>query len=388
MVTLPLTFPATFPDTGDGGGTSAITPIAFIGPASRVVTDNQFVSLHTATGVQVYQWSPDDYSTSTWTRNQRDASRCDLVLPPVQGIDPLTDVAPWLHWITVWDGDRDVVLWTGPIQKAVSNKRTGLTLAVKDHAAYLSRTRNPITKRWDAADPAWIAGELWRAMIDQQGLKARPIVRADPEGDRFDFQVLTDAQMLDQTLGDLVNLGLRWSVVSGAPVIGPLSLEPVATLSEDDFIGEGISLVRDGAATYNDVLVRGPDNLARAHVDYYGQNLQTIANVDNMFGVSNVTRAAQAYVRRMGAVQTRLELTPGTTLHPEAPVSIDDLMPSARFVVQAHGIRQLMELTSVEVERVAGSTNVKVTMDVVEEELELSDKHDQPPVTLGRQANH
>lgn len=346
-----------------------------------IVTREQVVSLHTASGSLLYQWEPEGYADCSWGRALRDASRMSLAVPPVEDVDTIPDIVPWLHWMSCWDADRDVLLWTGPVQKVTANRR-GLQLEAKDSGAYLSRLRNPITKRWDATDPAVIAGELWAGLVEQQHLNVRPLVRPDPEGERYDYQVITDDQMLDQTIGDLVNLGLTWTVVSGAPIIGPLSLEPVATLGEDDFLGDGISFVRDGSAIYNDVLVRGPDNLARAKVDFHGQNLQTIANVDSMFGVSNVQRAAQAYVRHTGSVRTTLELGNATSLHPDAPVHIDELMPSARFVIEAQGIRQLMRLTGVEVAR----TDVKVTMEQVEEKLELAKDEAASPVTLGKAA--
>lgn len=358
-----------------------------------VITDEQVISLHTHDGTQLYQFLPEHYSDCTWGRRQRDASSATLTLPPQPGLERLPDIVPWLHWVSIWDGPRDVLLWTGPIQKARAN-RAGLSLDAKDHAAYLARSRNPMTKRWDGIDPAWPAGELWEQMIVLHNLNQHAIVRADPEGQRYDFQVVTDAQMMDQTLKDLVNLGLRWTVVCGAPIIGPVGLDPLATLGEDDFIGDGIDLVRDGAAVYNDVLVRGPDNLARAHSDYFGQNLQTIANLDDMFGVGNVRRAAQEYVRNTGSVRTRLELPSGTVLHPDAPVHIDELMPSTRFVIEAAGIREMVELTGVEVERRAGTASVKVTMDSLPDrdsegnliELDEAQNQNVPKMTLGGQS--
>lgn len=349
-----------------------------------VVTADQGITIHTRRGGTVYQWMPDHYQDAKWTRDQRDASRCDLVLPPIEG-DSLPEIAPWLHHVTVFDVERDVVLWTGPVQKVTDN-RAGLTLACKDHAAYLHRTRDPITKDWDAADPAWVAGELWRAMIDHHGVNSRVIERDDPLGDRFDYSVVSDEQMLDQTIGALVNLGLRWTVVSGAAILGPVTLDPIVTLGADDFLGDGISLVRDGAAVFNDVLVRGADVRHREVVDYYGQSLQTIHNVDDMFGVSNVKRAAQQFVRHTGTVRTRLELSPNTQLHPDAPVSIDQLMPGTRFLIEDRGIAQVMELTAVEIIRRPGAATVSVTMESVEEDIELLKKKagaTTPTQTLG-----
>ncbi|URC18134.1 minor tail protein [Mycobacterium phage Zenteno07] len=350
-----------------------------------VVTDNQIVSLHTASGVQWLDFTPDNYTSCSWGRKQRDASSCDLVLPPGDEAVALYErVAQWRDWLSVYDGDVGTLLWSGPIQQTRRGRR-GLSIQAKDHGAYLMRTRNPITRRWDGADPSAVAGRLWEAMVEAQGLTSRVIINPDPEGDRFDFQVLTDEQMLDQTVRDLVNLGLKWAVVSNTAIIGPLGLEPIATLSEDDFQGDGLEFIRDGSQTFNDVLVRGPDNLARATVDYYGQNLQTIANVDSMFGVSNVSRAAQQYVGHTGKVRTRLELAAGTELSPDAPVSIEELMPSTRFVIEGDGVRQLFELTAVDVDRSSRGASVKVTMESVEEDIELLDTKDQPVMTLGGQ---
>jgi len=362
-----------------------LAPVSVGTPSLPVITDNQVISLHTAKGAQLYQFLPEHYSDSQWTRSLRDISTASLSLPTPPGITTMPDIIDWAHWASIYDGDRGTLLWRGPIQKVSFNPRSGLSLDIKDPAAYLSRTRNPITKRWDAADPATIAVELWQAMLDLHNIDAAPIAKADPEGDRFDFQTVTDAQMLDQTMSELVNLGLRWSIVSGVPLLGPVSLKPIAVLHESDFLGDGINLVRDGSAVVNDVLVRGPDNLDRQHADYYGQNLQAIVNLDSMFGVSNVTRAAQQYLRHTATPRMRLELPSGTVLHPNAPVNIDQLMPSARFIIEAHGIQQLMELTSVTVERHSGSATAAVTMETVEEKIELTNTKQAPNVTLGGQ---
>jgi hypothetical protein len=386
---MPAGFPLSFP-AFDGGVVTPPDPFilpSVLGsrPVDPVVTDRQVISIHTKSGAQLYQYLPEHYSDCTWSRSLRDVSSATLTLPNPPGQNTMPDIIDWAHWATVFDGDRNIILWRGPIQKVTWNPRTGLVLEVKDPAAYLSRTINPITKRWDAVDPAVVAGELFKAMFDLHNIDAAPIVRPDPEGDRFDFQVIRDAQMVDQTLSDLVNLGLKWTMVSGTPIVGPVGLKPVAVLHETDFLGDGVNLVRDGSATYNEVLVRGPDNLARERVDYYGENLQTIANLDSMFGVSNVTRAAQQYLRHTGTVRTRLELPGSTVLHPNAPVNIDQLMPSARFMIEAHGIQQLMELTGVSVERRQGAASVSVTMETVEPELELIDKKQGPQTTLGGQ---
>ncbi|AXN53300.1 minor tail protein [Mycobacterium phage Thonko] len=338
-----------------------------------VVTDDQIISLHSVSGSTVAEYTPDKQVTSMWTRDLSEVSRAELTLPPVIDLDALPEIVPWLHWVSVWDGERNIKLWSGPVQRRAINRR-GLTVSARDGGALLQRTRNPITKRWDAADPAWIAGELWRSMIEQNGLREPPIIREDPDGERFDYRVVKDDQMLDATISDLVNLGLRWSIVSGVPILGPLPHDPVATLTEADFIGDGIELLRDGSTTFNDILVRGPDNLARSHVDLHGLQLEAIVNVDSMFGLSNVERAAYEKARHNASIRDVISLPQGTQLSPDAPVSIDELMPSARFVIEAYGLRQLVELIGVEVTRdQTGGVATAVKMEAVPPKIELDD---------------
>lgn len=350
---------------------------------TEVVTNDQIVSLHTRTGVQLFQFLPSDYTTLSWSRSIRDVSRCGLVAPPDGDVDRFADILPWMHWISVFDGSDNSLLWTGPIQKPRISRR-GLTIEARDSGAYLSRTRNPLTKRWEAADPAVIAAELWDSMIDQKGLGQKPIVRPDPEGERFDFRVVGDAQMLDQTMTDLVQLGLRWSVVNGVPILGPMPLDPVVTLGEDDFEGEsGIELVTDGSATYNDVLVQGPGNLARASTPLFGERLESLVKVDSVSGVSNVQRAANEYVRHTSTFRRALEMPEGVTLHPSAPISIEELIPSTRLIITAYGVRQLFELETVNVSRAAGKSTVSITLEAVNDLPELLDTNLGDPARAG-----
>lgn len=329
-----------------------------------VVSSEQIVSLRTASGKQLYQFLAHDQVSLKWTREQRQVSVCEL---PVSAADPggRLDITPWLHWIDVFDGSGRELLWSGPIQR-VSAGRSQTAISARDMSALMTRTRCPVTKRWDAADPSEIAGELWSAMIALHGLQARPIERVDPRGDRFDFSVVADEELMSEPIDRLVQLGLYWTVVGGVPVLGPAQFKPVAALGENDFVGGDFSIVRDGTESYNDVLLRGGDNLARASVPMGGLQLQTIVNIDNMFGVSNVDRAAKQYVRYTGAVKDTLVVSDGAVLHPDAPIDISQLVPSVRVTVEALGVLQLMELQNV---TVSGTGEVGVTLSAVNDEL-------------------
>ncbi|UJE15681.1 minor tail protein [Gordonia phage Ligma] len=334
-----------------------------------IVGDNQAVSLHSISGVQLAQFGPSEQASLKWTRSLREVSSCELSTAEP---DLLPEVYPWVHWLSVWDLDAPALLWTGPVIKAVAS-RTSLDISARDIGALLARTRNPLTKRWDSADPAEIAREMWRAMISHHGLNTSPVVRLDPEGDPFDFASSADEATLDTVMSDLVGLGLRWSVVAGVPVLGPMPAAPLAALSEADLIGDGITVVRDGSATANDVLLRGGDTVARTTVPLAGLGLQAIVSADSMFGISNVERALRQYARHTAQIRDSLTLPGGVELHPDAPVSIDELVPSARFTIDARGLRTLMELDSVEVSRGSGSSSVSATFTTVTEVPELAE---------------
>lgn len=335
---------------------------------SRVITDQQIVSLHTYTGVQQFQFLGSELIDLTWTRESRETSRCELQVPGSMDYETLPDIVPWLHWVSVWDETGQELYWTGPIQKITAN-RDSMTIAARDMSSLFSRTRCPITKRWDVSDPADIANELVMAMIEHHSLNTAPIVRHDPLGDKFDFAAKADEVMMDQVMDDLVQLGLYWTVVGGVLVLGPMPRKAVVSLSEHDFIGGGMSVVRDGSATYNDVLLRSADNLARAVVPMGGLNLQTIVNIDSMFGVSNTDRAAKQYARHVSVIRDGVSLPDTAVLHPYAPVTVDRLVSSNRFIVDAFGLIVPMELVGIDVTATPDSSSVSVRMIGANDEL-------------------
>ncbi len=350
---------------------------------SPVISQQQLVSIHTVTGTQLYQFLSNQLLDLTWTRESRTDSRCDLTIPATVGFDRMPDIHYWLHWVSVWDDTGQNLYWTGPITQIKGN-RTGLKLSCRDIAALFDRTRCPISKRWDATDPADIANELLAAMIELHGLTTKPRVRRDPFGDKFDYTATGDASMLKTAFDDLTRFGLHWSVVAGQPLLGPMPRTAVASLREDHFSGGGVTVVRDGSKTYNDILLRGADALSRARVPMGGLNLQTIVNVDNAFGVSNVDRAVKQYARYVSKVRDSISMPDDAVLTPNAPVSIDQLVPSARITVEAFGLLIPMELHGVDVRCTPAESTVSVRLTAVDDDLpELIDIQDKSSITGG-----
>lgn len=335
-----------------------------------IVSDEQIVAIRTHSGVPVYQFRGDRISSMKWTREQREVSLCDLTLPPVAGVDDLP--VPFLHWVDVWDGDGVERYWSGPIID-VGLDHDAMTVQAGDTAALAGRTRCPITKSWDAADPAEIAGELWAAMVEIQGLQVHITQRTDPRGDRFDFRSANkdgDVEMLDETINRLVETGqLRWTVVGGNPILGPAPFEAVAQLGEHHFVGNAFRLNRSGRQSYNDVVLRAADAVVQHRVEMGGLNLQFIKDIDDMFGVSNADRAVKQYTRYTAAIRDSITMPSGAVLADSAPVTISELVPSTRFVVEAFGLLATMELDQVAVTYSQGVSQVAVKLEAVNDEL-------------------
>lgn len=337
------------------------------------VIGRQVVSLHTVSGVQLYQLSAPDMESLSWRRELNEVSTATTVASRT-AVGPLT---PWLHWMSVWDESGRDLYWTGPVQR-VAYGRESTTIEAADVSALMSRTRVPTTKAWEATDPALIAAEMWKAMLEAQRLNGAPVVRRDPLCDPFNFQIQADAQMLDKAMDELVELGLTWAVVAGTMLLGPAPRSAIAALGEDDFIDGNLTLVRDGSRTFTDVLLRAADDQTRARVNNGGLNLQTIVDVDSLFGVSNADRAARQYLRYCSTMREAVVLDGTATLHPSAPVTIPTLVPSARVTVSAYGVLTPMEIQSVEVNQSAEDTTVSVGLESVEDNLPELIKTERP----------
>lgn len=338
---------------------------------------HQIASLHTITGVQLYQFLGNELIDMAWSRELRSVSRCEITVPTTLDYNRIPDLVPWQHWLSVWDNTGQQLYWTGPVQKIEAN-RESMTVSARDISALFSRTRCPLTKRWESSDPADIAAELVDAMAEHHNLGLSPVIRHDPLGDKFDYAVVSDEQMLESVMDELVNLGLYWSVVAGTPILGPMPRTAITSLGENDFVGGGISVVRDGSRFYNDVLLRSADSVSHARVPLGTLNLQTIVNIDSMFGVSNTDRAVKQYARYVSTIRDTVTLPDNSVLHPNAPVQIDQLIPSARVVVDAYGVLVLMQLTGVDVQYTSETSAVSIRLESVDDELpELIDIQDQ-----------
>lgn len=326
-------------------------------------------TIHTVDGRKIADLPSGVLPAMMWSREAEEVSRCEFTIHN-QAQDIAEEIRPWYHWVTIWDAH--VPVWTGPIQRVLIG--TDLTqVSARDTSTFCWRTRTPVTKTWQDRDPSVIAVEMWEAMLSLHHVKAKPVIRSDASGDTFTYSAAVDARMMNQIMDDLTKIGLKWSVVAGTPVFGPMPVNPIAQLTERDFHTE-IQLLRDGVGTFNDVRVQGK-NYAATHIEELGgMNLQTLVSMDDMFGVSNIQKATAQYARQVSQIQNVLMVPGGASLDLDVDLTLDDLVPGNVFSVYARSVSNLMRLTSVEVSSSPGTYEVQVTLESIFDQAELITK--------------
>ena len=70
--------------------------------------------------------------------------------------------------------------------------------------------------------------------------------------------------------------------------------------------------------------------------------------------MSNAARAAQQYAQYYGTMRDEVTMPEGAVLHPQAPVDIQELIPSARVNIAVEDLLTTMEVVQVTVSRSNG----------------------------------
>lgn len=345
--------------TTSWGFTGSIIDIPKPTPPPQVIQfDNVAFSIHTVDGRMVGDIPCEAVTGFQWGREMNEVSTGNMSVTTEGAAEVLAEIRPWVHWLTIWHDNEAV--WTGPIQSARLRRSTS-SITVRDPSTFMWRTRVPITRTWRETSPADISELLWVRMLELHRIRTRPLVLPSVAQETFTLTAQGDQRMLFQFMDDLVKVGLRWTVVAGRPVLGNFPTDPVAELQECDFMVE-IDRLRDGTQTFNDIRVQGQNYVQTVKAPLADLNLQNIVSLDDVFGVSNITKAAKQYVRDQAQIYDTLFVPGGATLHPEAPVTLNDLVPGKYFLVHAQDISQLMRLDAMNVSGSPSSFDVQVTL--------------------------
>jgi hypothetical protein len=326
------------------------------------------VSVHTADGRVIGDFPCNNIQSFNWGRESVEVSTCSFDVLTESDPDLVEELLPWVHWVTIWHNNEPG--WTGPIQSAKLG-RDITSISARDPSTFMWRTRVPITRTFTDTSPARIADVVWRLMYQLHGIHAVPTVLPGVADDTFTVSAVGDQRMLHQFMDELVKVGLKWTVVAGRPVLGEFTQDPVAELAQCDFRTE-FERRRDGTATFNDVRVQGQNWAQTAIVDLAGLHLQTLVSMDDMFGAGNIQRATQQYARDSATIRDALYVPPNASLHEQAPITLNDLIPGKTFIVHGDNASQLMRLDQVNVTGSPESIDVQVTLIAVQKPGELA----------------
>lgn len=327
-------------------------------PPSIFTFNDVSVSVHTVDGRSIGDIPCDAVLSFSWGREQNEVSICDFEVATEAVSDIAEDLRPWLHWVTFWHDD--VAVWTGPIQSARMRSQT-TSISSRDPSTFMWRTRLPISRTWVSTTPARIADLLWQRMFELHRVRTVPFVMDSVGTESFSITAQADQRMLYQFMDDLVKFGLNWTVIAGRPVLGNFPSEAVAELQECDFMVE-LERMRDGTQTFNDIRVQGQNYATTVTASLAELHLQNIVSIDDVFGVSNITKAARQYVQQQAQIRDVLYVPAAATLNPEAPVTLDDLVPGKTFIVHAQGIASVMRLDGMTVSGSPSTFDVQVTL--------------------------
>lgn len=301
-----------------------------------------------------------------WSRELNEVSQLSLTA----GIQPMADkIIPLYHWVTCWHGQA--LQWTGPIVKPIRSDRT-LSIAARDIAKAMWWTRTQTTKRWQQAHLAAIAADMWQSMLDfQQVHNARPLVLPPiAETGPYSVSATAEQRYVHQDMAELATLGLRWTVHRGRPVLGS---HPVTVAVELDarHLAAGIEIHRSGERFANDVRVQGQNYSHTEYVPVGDLRIQSIVSLDNLRGVSNIVKAGQEQARRSATIRDELVVPSSSTLTPDAPIELTELIPGIHVGVSALGLRSVRRVDKVEVSGTPTGTSVAVTLSTPENLTEI-----------------
>lgn len=294
---------------------------------------------------------PTDF---TWSRETNEVSNATITAPR-QAVT--TDILPWFTWLNVWHGQD--LQWRGPVQDVKYDHST-MSIAAKDLAVFMWKTRTVTTRSWNSLDISTIAADMWNDMLKLQNIAVTPVVLPSlSTSGRYSIDVKADMKMMNQDMADLAKLGLRWTVVRGRPILGAQPPGVAAELAECD-LTVGPTIQRSGAKTSNDVRVQGTNYAWTERTDMGGLHLQSLVSIDNVYGSVNITRAAHEQLLKRAYIKDSLVIPSTSPIMPTAPVELSMLVPGIQIAVTALGYRALFELQKVAV--TGGSSNLDVTL--------------------------
>lgn len=239
--------------------------------------------------------------------------------------------------LEVWrDGE---IAWAGPVTVPQWGY-AAVAISAEDNSAWWKRRVIREDHRWVGADIATIFADVHAA-----AMAAEPVwgfnISPTATGIAATRTVLAkDTKYAAEVLNELARTGIDWTVHGRAVLVGgeTLDLAPIATLRDEDWIGETAPVLEWAGDFYaSRVIVRGANNLIGvAELSDADQPCGLVERVFTEESIEDQSSLDAAARNRLAALRSpwRLLSDAGAVLRCGSPVEFADLVPGARVRVQ------------------------------------------------------
>lgn len=276
-----------------------------------------------------------------WARLLDETSEASVrvVSPSAECCEALGRLRTWRHELQVYRGPDRV--WEGPL-RVIEYGPDEISLYARDVSGWLEvRKAEAFTGVVDSAERAYA---VIRAALAVDDPNVRPYVQLrGPSGQQVSREVQENSTYAIDEIRDLAAVGMDWTVLGRSIIVGDTTTEFRFGLNDEHFRG-AVTVTDDGNLYGSEWTVRG--EAAAAAVVPDGEEAPQVVGIAGgespYFGLVQriIEETVETNAEAVEAAQERvdfnasgpplvLDISRDATLLPEAPVSVNSLVPGA-----------------------------------------------------------
>lgn len=359
------------------------------------------VTVHYQGGQRVYCYL-DTVRSVTWSRERRGTSTAEVVIS-AQSLTPdcsalVRDIWPLAHEITIYRDDRAV--WQGPLVRRTSSKDVGsqtlITLYAEDPSYWLKRRMPRTTERLESTEITAVGRAIMASTFGVRDPNLTNHIVAWTANRNITHTIQAYGRWAIDELSEVAGQGMDWSYVGRTLFLSPPADENTVAqgqLVSKHLLGQ-VELELDGDQ-YASLVYAAPqpqegvwnalEGVGGAS-PYFGL-VEYVVQTDNTWNLDDdgnfepagedglteaqtrqaLIRAAQSRHTQMSRPPMTIRASDNAKLSPEAPISMDRLVPGARIDVALDPQEFLFALV-----RPMRLTRVDVTWDSAGESVGVS----------------
>lgn len=273
----------------------------------------------------------------------------------------LAECSPWAHELSIYRGQQ--LVWQGPVQRPVET-RTAFTIEAPDVTGWFDRRAVAQSYTYTNLDAVKIARRLLGDAFATNDPGIRAWFTFTDGTNASEQESIAKVDIVGEQFSDLVSQGMDYTTVGRRVIMCPpgwqaTSTPRAVTTLTDEHLGGGVTVSTEGSAmatrVYNHSSAFEPGDAigsAGGPDAFYG--LVEVVEELNQATISqtNMNAIAKTSLRRGYPAPVVVRVDDDASLHPQAPVSVTDLVCGVRIDVLlttgwCRPVRQAMRLVSV-----------------------------------------